>query len=81
MDENVAGEDLAVDLLFNAILSLNGRLHRNSDLKDLVLQVSVLDGLLDIDFYFILIAGICVRHIPLGFRAGICHLNISCQRP
>ena len=54
-------------LLGYAILQLSNILHWNTDLKNLIFKVSVFNCLLNVGFYFVLIARICVDYIPICF--------------
>ena len=65
-DENIAGENFALDLLGNAGLGdLRDRLQRDLDLEHHVLHAAVHHGLFDGGLHRVLIAGIGMGYIPL----------------
>ena len=67
LDEHIAGEDLAFIGLVAGVGVLGDGLERNIDLLDEVLHFAVFGRLHNGGSHGVLIAGVCVDHIPLCF--------------
>ena len=64
--QDVAGEDLALDLLALAVLDLDDLLGRHLDLEDVVLHVEGLDAALEVGLHLVLVAGVGVHDVPVA---------------
>ena len=67
-DQDVAGVDLALDLLALAVLDLGDLLGRDLDLEDVVLHVQRLDPGLEVGLDLVLVAGVGVHDVPVAGR-------------
>src|SRR5687767_14949823 len=65
-DEQVARQDLAVDLRALAVLDLGDLLGGHLDLIDVVLDVQGLDPRLEVGLHLVLVAGVGVHDVPVA---------------
>src|SRR4051812_12217185 len=74
-DQQVAGQDLAVDLRALAVLDLGDLLGGHLDLVDVVLDVQGLDPRLEVGLHLVLVAGVGVDDVPVAGRdpQGLLH--------